>query len=149
MASIRREMSNIPLQSRRSGTFDIFPYYFLKTLGGLEMIETIYQLLHYLSITGNYRGFKQTVVALKLILENEDWLLNIGELCREVARILGCPECTVERNIRTVINRVWRNCPKRLIEIAGFHMYAPPNVSEFLAILSNHVRRTCRISIEK
>ena len=113
------------------------------------MIETIYQLLHYLSITGNYRGFKQTVVAIKLILEDEDWLLRITDLCDKVSDILGAPYGTVERNIRTVINRVWKNCPKRLIEIAGYHMYAPPNVSEFLDILANHVRRTCRISIEK
>lgn len=113
------------------------------------MIDTIYQLLYHLSITGNYRGFKQTTVALKLIIEDEDWLLNIGDLCREVARVLGCPDCTVERNIRTVINRVCRNCPKRMIDVAGYHMYAPPNVSEFLSILSNHVLRTCRTSSKR
>ncbi|MBQ7095818.1 MAG: hypothetical protein IJN80_05165 [Clostridia bacterium] len=113
------------------------------------MTNTIYQLLHHLSATGNYRGFKLTVIALRLVLQDEDWLLQITELCREVARIAGCPECTVERNIRTLINRVWKNCSKRLIEIAGFHMYAPPNVSEFLDILANHIRRTCRVSISK
>lgn len=113
------------------------------------MTNTIYQLLHHLSATGNYRGFKLTVVAVKLILEDEDWQLSTTDLCHKVAEIVGCPYDTVERNIRTLINRVWKNCSKQLIEIAGFHMYAPPNVSEFLDILANHIRRTCRVSVSK
>lgn len=106
------------------------------------MNTTIQDTLRSIGIHGRYRGHRQAAVALQLMLQDQSGEYDITEvLFAEVARICqGNPDC-IERNIRTVIFRAWRTNRKRLIEIAGYQLIAPPTVSEFLDILANHIRR--------
>lgn len=106
------------------------------------MQTTIQDTLRSIGIHGRYRGHRQASVALQLMLQDQSEKYDIAEsLFADVARICQCnPDC-IERNIRTVIFRAWRTNRKRLLEIAGYQLIAPPTVSEFLDILANHIRR--------
>ena len=110
------------------------------------MKEMINNTLHRLSITRNYRGYRILYVAALLVLEDEDRLIFATDLYREVSKIINCPYTSVERNIRTVIFRVWKTNKNLLLEMAGYPLHVPPCASEFIDIIVNHVRRTCRIS---
>ena len=103
----------------------------------------IEDILRGLGITCNYGGYKNTVIAVNLILSNMDRLEAVTkEVYFEVARQCGCKWSSVERNIRTVVQRVWRINPKLLIDIAGYPMTEPPTVSEFLEIIANYILRS-------
>lgn len=112
------------------------------------MTETIEQTVRHLGITRNYRGYRQLVLAVWLALEDEDRMLNvINFIYKPVGEQLRCDYRTVERNIRTIINRVWNENDKQLKKLGGDYLQNKPTVSEFIDIIANHVRKTCRIHI--
>ena len=105
------------------------------------MQTTIQDTLRSIGIHGRYRGHRQAAVALQLMLHDHSGTYDITDaLFAEVAQFCQCNQNCIERNIRTVIFRAWRTNRKRLIEIAGYDMAAPPTVSEFLDILANFIR---------
>lgn len=102
----------------------------------------IQDTLHSLGITRNYRGFRRTELAIRLILENPERLENVTrDVYHIVADTCGCNHAAVERNLRTVIDRAWRISPQLLRKMAGFPLDQQPTVSEFLEITSNYIRR--------
>lgn len=112
------------------------------------MKEIIEQTLHNLSVTRNYRGYRCVLIAVELVLKDEDCMVNMGlNIYAPTAAILHCNQHSIERNIRTVINRVWSNNKNRLCSIAGFDLKVQPTVSEFLDIIATHVMRTSRLSV--
>lgn len=114
----------------------------------LPLKETIQQTVRYLGITRNYRGYRPLILAIELSLEDEDRMLNIMNcIYKPIGDELHCDYRTVERNIRTVINRVWNENEVQLKRLAGDYLKNKPTVSEFIDIIANHVRKTCRIHI--
>ena len=96
----------------------------------------IQEHLRRLGVGIHLKGYKATVQAVSLSLEDEDRLQCAQEaLFKPIAANLGCDFCCVERNIRTAIDRAWRCNPAYLSHLAGFHLDAPPTVIEFLDIL--------------
>ncbi len=113
------------------------------------MKTVIEQTLHNLGVTRNYRGYRCTLVAVELVLENEDCMVNMMQgLYAPVAEVIGCPRHSIERNIRTVINRVWNTNRPLLFKLAGFPMVMQPTVGEFIDIISTHIIRTCRTQVK-
>ena len=103
----------------------------------------IYDELQALSITANYKGYRQAALAISLALENEDRLDHvIKEIYWDVADQIGCDRSDIERNLRTVSHRAWKVCRSRLQTIAHYPLSAPPSASEFIAILAVHIKRT-------
>ena len=106
------------------------------------MRENVRELLRYLGSTATYRGYQQCVTACELVSQDETLLLCVTrELYPRVAEIYGCNADNVERNIRTIINRIWDEHPDRLIEISGCDLKYQPTVSEFLDYLVTFVER--------
>lgn len=106
------------------------------------MTESIQQVLRQLGIGANYKGFRITVLAISLIVENEDRLTSITkDIYYDVAKLTGYRWTAVERNIRTVVARAWYCNPQKLNQIAGYTLTSAPIASEFLDIVSNYVRR--------
>lgn len=102
----------------------------------------IYQELQTLGITANYKGRKQIALSVQLAMEDEDRLHNVvKEIYWVVADQIGCDRSDIERNIRTAIRAAWKTNPKRLQELAGYPMYAPPSSSELLSILTTYFMR--------
>ena len=66
-------------------------------------------ILRRLGICTTYKGYKATVLALTLALEDENRLNSITrEIYTEVAKRLGSTPSAIEKNLRTVVQRAWR-----------------------------------------
>ena len=106
-------------------------------------------VLRRLGICSTYKGYKATVLALTLALEDENRLNSITKnIYSEVARQLGSTPSAVERNMRTVVQRAWKINPADIERMAGYHIEYLPSVSEFLDILFNYIQRS-RLSKDK
>lgn len=104
---------------------------------------TIKRLLHSMGVTGNYIGFHFLIAACELVLEDESRLLYVStEIYAEIAKRFNCEFATVERNIRTVVQRAWDRQPARVIEIAGCALTEAPAVAEFIDYLTTYIQRT-------
>lgn len=96
----------------------------------------IQEHLRRLGVGIHLKGYRATVEAVSLAIEDEDRLQCAQEaLFKPIAVKLRCDFRCVERNIRTVIDRAWRCNPTYLFHLAGYHLDAPPTVIEFLDIL--------------
>lgn len=94
-------------------------------------------LLRRMGVTPNYTGFHQAARAAceaarrpKLMLSLSKWLYPL------VAREMNTTGAAVERNIRTVILRAWRQNPELLRQCARFPLNKRPTCGEFLDMLA-------------
>ena len=95
-----------------------------------------------LGISKRYRGYKQALMALELVLADEDCMYNITQrVYRPVADRCSCGRFCIERNIRTISRQAWRSNRARLRQIAGYPLPAPPSASEFLSIMAAYFLR--------
>lgn len=108
----------------------------------MEHTEIIRDTLRELGVGGNYIAQQRTVVAIELALEDEDRLLHVTkDIYLPVAQLCGCKWTAVERNIRTVVQRVWRMNPDGLVQMAGYPLSEPPTASDFIEIVAHYLRR--------
>lgn len=109
------------------------------------MTALIQDALHSLGITRNYRGFEYAMTAILLVLENARCLESVvSAIYFQVASAYGRSWVSIERNIRTIIQRAWAINPERLIQMAGYPLDGPPTVSEFIDIVATYVLRSCK-----
>ncbi len=98
--------------------------------------------LHRLGVTANYKGCRYTAYAVALCAEQPDLLMLVTKnLYPEVARQYSTTWQAVERNIRTVIGVAWKRNPVLLGEMAGSLLWTKPCSAQFLAIVSEDLRR--------
>ena len=98
-------------------------------------------LLHSLGIMPSYRGYRQIILALELLLSNEDLLCDTMDLYSKIAQLSNVTPGSVERNIRTLSERAWSINPELLRKIAGYPLDAKPTNAEFLSMLLNFIQR--------
>ena len=105
-------------------------------------MRDIEQIIHALGIHGTYHGYRYLVYAIRLALENEDYLLLISKwLYPDVAAKFHTSTSSVERNIRTVINYCWDHGNRRLLqELASYPLEHKPSTGEFLDILVTYFK---------
>ena len=97
----------------------------------------IYDLLYRLGVSANYTGFFYTAYAVALCAQQSDRLLLVTKwLYPEVAKQYGTKWQTVERNIRTVGNIIWRENRSLLECLAHRPLAQKPCNAQILAILS-------------
>lgn len=107
------------------------------------MTRRIHDTLHILGITHNYRGYRHVEMAILLALEDEDRLESVvKEIYMAVADQCGCNWNSVERNIRTLVQRAWKINAKKIMEMARYPMTVSPKASEFIEIVTNYIRRS-------
>ncbi len=106
-------------------------------------MSVIQETLRSLGVTRTYRGFRHVEKAIGLALENENRLEAVTkEIYQEVAEEFDCKWSAVERNIRTVVQRVWSVNKEGLIQIAGYPLENAPTASEFIEIITNYIQRS-------
>lgn len=102
------------------------------------MIETI---LRKLGITCKYVGYRQIILAVELVMEDEERLHAVGE---KIYKVIGArnnrSQSSVERNIRTLILLAWESNKSFLDEIAGYRLIEPPTTSNFISIIYLYVK---------
>lgn len=103
-------------------------------------------LIRSLGIGATYRGYRYLSYAILLCLEDENYLLSVSKLLYpEVARAYSTTDCSVERNLRTIIKICWERGNRNLLEEMAMHpLTCKPTSGEFLDILVDHIRRTAR-----
>lgn len=100
-------------------------------------------ILRRLGVGTTYKGYKATVIAVTLALEDEDRLSSVTKrIYGEVAEALGSTPSAVEKNIRTVVLRAWTKNRADLESMAGYRLEIPPSPSEFLDILYTYIARS-------
>lgn len=102
--------------------------------------NAIRHLLMSLGATPNYTGFRYTVHALLLSLEQDERLTHVSKyLYPDIASHYHTTYMAVERDIRTLIAVMWKRNPQLMHELAGHELKQKPTVSQFLSILTVHL----------
>ena len=103
-------------------------------------VSAIQKLLLRLGATKNYVGFRYIVDAIRLSLEDSQRLLLITKhIYPAVAAHYHTKWMCVEKNIRTIVDVIWRTNPSLLQQIAGYHLKEKPSASQFIAILTAYL----------
>ena len=98
--------------------------------------------LRSLGVGRQYLGYNITIMAVRMVLRDENRLLCIKQgVFIPLSEQQNCDWRTIERNIRTVIHRAWHVNRPYLSELAGYPMHQEPTVTEFVEILSAHILR--------
>lgn len=93
-----------------------------------------------LGVVSSYKGHDQIELALRLVMEEGYTLSSVMKVYEEVGRRTGASAASVERNIRTIINRVYMDSD-RLEAMAEYPLFFKPKPAEFLSILCNYIQQ--------
>ena len=97
-------------------------------------------LLRRMGVTPNYTGFHQAARAACEAARRPELMLSLSKwLYPLVAREMNTTGAAVERNIRTVILRAWRQNPELLRQCARFPLNKRPTCGEFLDMLAAYL----------
>lgn len=103
---------------------------------------TIEQLFWRLGIHMGTVGCKRALSAIGCVLEDEDKLVGLVEhVYIPTGEKYGCHWKVVERNLRTVILRGWKQNPELMQQLAGYRLDRQPRVGEFLGMVYNFMAR--------
>lgn len=99
------------------------------------------KLLRRLGVNGSYMGFGYTVYGITQTIQNPDLIIYICKgLYTEIAIHYHVSVCNVERNIRTVINTIWKEGDRRLLnQIFHRELKEKPKNTAFIDVLSQYV----------
>ncbi|MBQ8555230.1 MAG: sporulation initiation factor Spo0A C-terminal domain-containing protein [Clostridia bacterium] len=93
-----------------------------------------------LGIGRQYLGYNAALRAVEMTIEDESCLYCVKQgIYVPISVHANCDWRTVERNIRTVIQRAWCVNPDMVIEMAGFPLHQAPTVTEFIEMVSAYV----------
>lgn len=99
-------------------------------------------LLRALGIGRQYLGYGITIEAVSMVLRDENRLFCVKhDIFQPLADKQHCDWRTIERNIRTVINRAWNINQQLIIEMAGYQLRREPTVTEFIEMLASYMMR--------
>ena len=106
------------------------------------MSDPITTQLLTLGIHSTYRGFYYLRHALKLCLQDEDYLLFVYKrLYVDIAKEFRVSRDSVEHCMRTTITYCWNNGNRDfLCGIAKYPLLSKPTNSEFIDILYHHLK---------
>ena len=107
----------------------------------MDEARRICALIERLGAGGRYRGFRCLACAVELALEDEDRLYGLTKaLYPAVARRLHTKPGNVERNIRTLIARIWEKGDRaELCRLARRELTERPSVGEMIEILTSYL----------
>ncbi len=116
--------------------------------GELFMPNTIIDdRLQALGVTKNYKGYHKLKLVIELALEDEEKLYSVSKnLYQPIAEKCGCSTGSISRNIRTVIDNIWKNNYHNLCVIAGLKLTEKPTVTQFISLLVANVQRSSMAS---
>lgn len=103
---------------------------------------TTEQLFWQLGIHMGTIGCDRAMATVNWILENEDRLSSLVlYVYTPIAQQYGCHWKVVERNLRTVILRAYKQNPKLMEQLAGYPLEKPPRVGDFLGMIYTFMAR--------
>lgn len=102
-------------------------------------------VLHQLGIGKTYSGYDYILRSMELIMLNEDVLTNVTKILYiDVAKEYHTSQTCVERNIRKVIEVIWKHADENSAQIekifGGKHLSHKPSNKEFLELLYEYTK---------
>lgn len=115
----------------------------------MELNFIVTQVLHQLGACKGYSGFDYIIFAMKLIDFDNDYLCFITKsLYIDIAKEFSTSHVCVEKNIRTVVNKIWDDIDLNRDMIARifgkYFLSQKPSNREFLELLYDYAKN-CRI----
>lgn len=108
------------------------------------------ELLHKLGIQKMYKGCEYVISSMKYISGHESYFTPVSKvLYVEIAKQYNTSGICVEKNIRSLIKKIWSNPQNEILlgEIFGTNcIKTPPSNVEFLMFLYNHLKHTAQNS---
>ncbi len=102
----------------------------------------IERLLSDIGITTNYKGYNYLTDALQMCLKSETGKWRVTkDIYPRVATKYGATSSRVEQNIRFAKQHSYSSRRDKLEEIAGFSLEKIPSNTEFLAMLTEHLKK--------
>ncbi len=105
-------------------------------------MQRIERLMSDIGITTNYKGYKYLADALRMCLMKTEKIRITKDIYPQIATRYGVTSYRVEQNIRFAKEHSFINRKRKLEEIAGFSMEKIPSNTEFLAMLTEHLKKT-------
>ena len=102
--------------------------------------EEIYDLLYRLGLTATSTAFFHLAYSVRLAAYQPQRLLAPEWLYPETARRYRSNPRVVERNIRRLSVKAWKNAPDRLSQMAGITLNDAPPPARFLSILAANLK---------
>ena len=104
-------------------------------------LPDIYDALYRFGINANTRAFFQMTYAIRLVMDDPERLTMITKmLYPQVAQVYQTSWKNVERNLRRITRRAWRNNPELLRRMARGGLLRCPTASQFIAIVAAYLR---------
>lgn len=106
-----------------------------------NLIIAIQDSLWELGVTENYIGYHYTSYAVYCSIEQPGCLLLVTKwLYPSIAKKYGTSSAAVERNIRTILDMVWRKNKDTLEQIARHKLDKKPTATQFISILAYGIK---------
>ena len=107
----------------------------------MEDVEIVRDILKRFNITALYQGYDYTIHAVKITLKDRDCLRFVTkQLYPEIAREYNTSWKCVERDIRTVVEIVWKNGGKEFFyEFTGEYIESRPRNAKFLELMAEYI----------
>lgn len=102
--------------------------------------EEVYDLLYQLGLSAASASFFHLAYTVRLAASQPQRLLAPAWLYPETARHYRVHPETVERSIRRLSVKAWKNAPERLSQMAGTSLIGAPPPGRFLSILAESLR---------
>ena len=105
--------------------------------------NAVHRLLRRLGANGSYLGFYYVASAVDIVLEQGIYIYQCKWLYNEVAKLYHTTPFCVERNIRTVVDLVWRHGNRELLqEILSFPIQEKPRNTQFIDSIVSYISDT-------
>lgn len=110
----------------------------------MELDFLTMQVLHRLGTCSHFQGFSHIVYAMELIRKDRDYLCYITKsLYIDIAKEFATTPTCVERNIRTIVNKIWDKTETNrnyIVEIFGeLYLGEKPSNTQFLELLYDYI----------
>ena len=100
------------------------------------------KIIRQFGITSKYKGYRYLLDAIHIAAENYDECPKVTkDIYPVIAHKYGVTKVSVERDIRTVIEKCWDNNKAYLQELSGCKLSRCPSNSEFIDIIAYTVYR--------
>ena len=97
------------------------------------------KIIRQFGITSKYKGYRYLLDAIHIAAENYDECLKVTkDIYPVIAHKYGVTKVSVERDIRTVIEKCWDNNKAYLQELSGCKLSRCPSNSEFIDIIAQY-----------
>lgn len=120
----------------------------IQTVESLRRLVCTY--LNELGAPPSLRGYNTAAIAIPLIVLNDR--IDIMEVYGDVATQVKTTRSRIERNLRTLVDRIFSNAPEGLLDLIFRNSYSirkgKPTNKEFLYVLAYYIRLNYTISIK-